>query len=164
MLIAAAVLAFSVLLGVRRALAETAALNLDLLQRWKEPETAVPVEARTGPVIVSIEYRIAEEDIVEFLRAMDERRRIRRRDGANDWKLLRDLANPELWVERYSTPTWHDYVRHNSRLTHEDAVIPQRLHALHRGPHRPVVRRLIERQTGVLPSQPDSTPDLTEPI
>jgi len=76
---------------------------------------------------------------------------------------LRDLANPEIWIERYSTPTWLDYVRHNSRLTHEDAVIPQRLHALHRGPNRPVVRRMIERQTGVLPGQPPGV-ELSEPV
>ncbi len=162
--IAAAVLLLSCLLGFWRAMAETADLNLELLRRWKEPDTVVPVEHRTGPVIISIEYQVAEEDIVEFLRAMDERRRIRRRDGANDWKLLRDLANPETWIERYSTPTWLDYVRHNSRLTHEDKVIPERLHALHRGQSRPVVRRMIERQTGVLPGQPAGDSELSEPV
>jgi len=165
LLLAGAVLFASVFLGYWRALAETASLNLEPLRRWQVPETEVPVEGRTGPVVVTIQYVIAEEDIIEFLVAMDERRRIRRRDGANDWKLLRDLANPELWVERYSTPTWHDYVRHNSRLTQEDAVIPEKLRALHRGPERPVVRRMIERQTGSLPtSQPTSEQVLAEPL
>jgi MFS family permease len=165
LLVAGAVLFLSALLGYWRALAETADLNLELLQRWKEPDTAVPVEARTGPVVITIQYVIAEQDILEFLRAMDERRRIRRRDGANDWKLLRDLADPELWIERYSTPTWLDYLRHNSRLTHEDAVIPERLRALHRGSERPIVRRMVERQTGALPSgQPSATADLGEPL
>ena len=165
LLVAGGVLFLSALLGYWRALAETADLNLELLQRWQEPDTAVPVEARTGPVVITIQYVIAEENIIEFLRAMDERRRIRRRDGANDWKLLRDLANPEIWVERYSTPTWLDYVRHNSRLTHEDAVIPKRLHQLHRGPERPVVRRMVERQTGTLPTgQPSEAHDLAEPL
>jgi len=165
LLVAGGVLFLSALLGFWRALAETHGLNLDLLQRWQEPETAVPVEHRTGPVVITIQYIIAEEDIIEFLGAMDERRRIRRRDGANDWKLLRDLANPEIWVERYSTPTWLDYIRHNSRLTHEDAVIPERIRALHRGPGRPVVHRMIERQTGALPSgQPSATADMGEPL
>ena len=163
--VAGVVLFLSALLGFWRALAETADLNLELLQRWKEPDTEVPVEARTGPVVITIQYVIAEQDILEFLRAMDERRRIRRRDGANDWKLLRDLADPQIWIERYSTPTWLDYVRHNSRLTHEDAVIPERIRSLHRGPERPVVRRMIERQTGALPSgQPSATADLGEPL
>lgn len=165
LLIAGAVLFLSAFLGYWRTLAESADLNLELLQRWQEPTTEVPVEPRTGPVVISIQYVIAEEDIIEFLRAMDERRRIRRRDGAKDWKLLRDLSNPEIWIERYSTATWLEYIRHNSRLTHEDAVIPERLRALHRGPERPVVRRMIERQTGALPTgQPSGTHDLAEPL
>jgi len=165
LLVAGVVLFLSALLGFWRPLAETAELNLEPLRRWQEPDTGVPVEPRTGPVVITIQYVIAEENIIEFLGAMDERRRIRRRDGANDWKLLRDLAHPEIWIERYSTPTWLDYVRHNSRLTHEDAVIPERLRALHRGPDRPVVRRMVERQTGALPTnQPSGTADLAEPL
>jgi hypothetical protein len=165
LLIAGAALFLSALLGLRRPLAETAALNLEPLQRWKVPETEVPVEPRTGPVVITIQFVIPEQNVIEFLRAMDERRRIRRRDGANDWKLLRDLAHPEIWVERYSTPTWLDYVRHNSRLTQEDAQIPEKLRALHRGPERPIVRRMIERQTGTLPvGQPAGGQDLTEPL
>jgi MFS family permease len=165
LVVAGVVLFLSALLGYWRPLSETADLNLEPLQRWKEPDTGMPVEPRTGPVVITIQYVIAEEDIVEFLGAMDERRRIRRRDGANDWKLLRDLAKPEIWIERYSTPTWLDYVRHNSRLTHEDAVIPERIRALHRGPERPIVRRMVERQTGTLPaSQPSVSADLAEPL
>jgi len=165
LLASAAVLIASLLLGRWRALEDTDELNLDLLQRWQEPATQVPVEARTGPVVITIQYVIAEKDVLEFLRVMEERRRIRRRDGAKDWRLLRDLADPESWIERYSTPTWLDYVRHNSRLTHEDAVIPQRLRELHRGPEKPVVRRMVERQTGAFPTgQPSSEHDLAEPL
>jgi MFS family permease len=128
-------------------LVQTEELNLDLLRLWKEPSTVVPVEPRTGPVVITIEYVILQADILEFLGAMTERRRMRRRDGARNWRLLRDLADPQLWIERYETPTWLDYVRHNSRITHHDAIIPQRLRALHRGPDAPRVRRMIERQS-----------------
>ncbi|MGV8942395.1 MAG: MFS transporter [Lysobacter sp.] len=126
--------------------AQTKELNLDLLRLWKEPSTVVPVDARTGPVVITIGYVIREADIDEFMAAMVERRRVRRRDGARSWRLLRDLADPEVWIERYETPTWLDYVRHNSRMTHHDAVISERIHALHRGPDAPSVRRMIERQ------------------
>ncbi|MEO5812343.1 MAG: MFS transporter [Rhodanobacter sp.] len=126
--------------------AQTKELNLDLLRLWKEPSTVVPVDARTGPVVITISYVIREADVVEFLGAMVERRRVRRRDGARSWRLLRDLADPQVWIERYETPTWLDYVRHNSRMTHHDAVISERIRALHCGPDGPVVRRMIERQ------------------
>lgn len=125
--------------------------NLDPLRPHREPETAVPVDARTGPVVVSIEWIIDEADIVPFLHAMAERRRIRRRDGAHQWTLLRDLHDPRLWVERYKTATWLDYLRHKGRITQDDAEVPERLQALHRGAEPPKVRRLIERTTHRLP-------------
>jgi MFS family permease len=139
-------------------LSQTEHLNLDPLRNWQAPEMSVPVDARTGPVVITIEYRIQEQDIVEFLNIMDERRRIRRRDGARSWTLLRDLADPEIWIERYKTPTWLDYIRHNSRMTQDDATIVRRLHALHSGAGQPIVRRLIERETGSLPSGAAATP------
>lgn len=149
---AAAVMLISAALGRWAPLAQTERLNLDPLKRWKEPETAVPVGPRTGPVVVTIEYNIREEDIPKFFEAMAERRRIRIRDGARGWTLLRDLGDPQVWIERYSTPTWLDYMRHNSRLTQDDASVPERLRALHQGPGRPIVRRMIERQTGSHPA------------
>lgn len=145
LLAASAVMLVGAALGRWLPLAPTEDINLDLLHLWKEPSTVVPVDARTGPVVITIEYLIREEDIAEFLAAMVERRRIRRRDGARSWRLLRDLADPEVWIERYETPTWLDYVRHNSRKTHHDAAISERLRALHRGPDAPRVGRMIER-------------------
>jgi hypothetical protein len=94
-----------------------------------------------------IEYVIKEEDLPEFIALMSERGRIRRRDGARNWTLGRDLGNPELWMESYHTPTWLDYVRHNTRATHADAAITERIRALHSGRERPRVRRMVERPT-----------------
>lgn len=156
LLAAAVVMLLCAALGRWFPLAQAEELNLDPLRPWKEPVTAVPVDARTGPVVVTIEYIIAEEDILDFLAAMAERRRVRRRDGARNWLLLRDLADPRVWIERYQTPTWLDYMRHSSRLTQDDALIPGRLRALHRGPGAPVVRRMIERQTGSVPASHDA--------
>jgi MFS family permease len=131
--------------GAWRPLEQSKDLDLDPLRQWREPETAVPVDSRTGPVVITIEYVIREADQLKFLAAMSERRRIRRRDGALNWRLLRDLSDRELWIERYETPTWLDYARLNSRMTRSDAVVPESLRALHRGPDAPRVRRMIER-------------------
>ena len=163
--VAAVVLLLCAALGRWLPLSETGELNLDPLRLWQAPVTAVPVEPRTGPVVITIEYVIRDEDLLEFLAAMSERRRIRRRDGATHWMLLRDLADPRLWIERYTTPTWLEYIRHNNRITKDDAIIPERLHQLHQGPGHPVVRRMIERQTGALPAGHASGPhDLAEPL
>lgn len=159
LLAAAAVLGFSAMLGLVLPLTHSLPRNLDPLRPHKEPETAVPVDSRTGPVVVSIEWIIDPEDVVLFLRAMAERRRIRRRDGAHQWALLRDLHDPRIWVERYKTATWLDYLRHNTRITQDDAEVPERLRALHRGEGPPQVRRLIERSTHRLPDMPAGNTD-----
>jgi MFS family permease len=163
LLAAAVAMMVCALLGLVLPMAQTLHLNLDPLRTWPEPSTAVPVEQRSGPVVVTIEYIIDEADILEFLAAMAERRRIRRRDGARNWTLLRDLADPRIWIERYNTPTWLDYLRHNNRLTQHDAVVPTRLRALHRGESPPVVRRMLERQPSALPSAPAPLHGAAEP-
>ena len=165
LLIAAGMLVGGAALGVRLPLPELKTLNLDPLNRWTEPNLAIDILPRSGPIVITIEYVIREADVVAFLAVMAGRRRIRRRDGARHWTLSRDLENPEIWIERYHSPTWLDYVRHNQRITQADAAVGERLRALHRGPDKPRVRRMIERQTGWPGPDPRSQAhDLTEPL
>ena len=165
LLAAAAILLLSAALGLRLPLPQIAPLDLDPTGQWQEPQTAVPVEPRSGPVVVTIEYRIARDDVPAFLAAMSERRRIRRRDGARHWALMRDLGEPDLWVERYHVPTWLDYVRHNTRRTNADAENSLALRALHRGPEAPRVHRMLERQTGSLPVTREPSPrEMADPM
>jgi MFS family permease len=137
-----------------------AVADLDLDPRpWDEPGTAIPIEGRSGPIVITIDYQIAQSDIPNFLAVMNERRRIRLRDGARHWTLLRDLNDAEKWVERYHVPTWHEYVRHNQRRTSADSVNSRQIVALHRGVEPPVVHRRIERQTTNLPPELQPTFD-----
>jgi MFS family permease len=149
---AAALLQLATLaVGLRWKMPAIGAANLDPQDLWREPDTTVPVEARSGPIVVTIEHRIAEGNIPAFLSVMNERRRIRLRDGARGWTLLRDLADPQLWIERYDVPTWLDYIRHNQRRTHADAENSLALRRLRVEGSQPVVHRMIERQTSFLP-------------
>lgn len=122
-------------------------LNLDPLNRWTEPMLALDLKPRSGPIAIMIEFVIREDDVPEFLALMTERGRIRRRDGARNWVIARDLEHPDVWLETYHTPTWLDYIRHNRRITYADVAITERIRALHAGPERPRVRRWIERPT-----------------
>lgn len=134
-------------LGFLAPLPQLATLNLDPLNRWTEPLLSLDLKPRSGPIAILIEYVIRDEDLSEFIELMAERGRIRRRDGARNWTLARDLENPEIWIETYHTPTWLEYVRHNTRATFADAAITERIRALHSGSERPRVRRMIERPT-----------------
>lgn len=122
-------------------------LNLDPLDRFSEPELKIDLRSRSGPIMVMVDYEIAQENVPAFLAAMADRRRIRIRDGARQWALLRDLENPDIWTETYHVPTWVEYIRHNQRRTKADADVTEQLNLLHRGPAKPRVHRMIERQT-----------------
>jgi len=151
LLLAVAGAAISLTFGYFLPLADLNEENLDPSNRWRVPDTAIPIEYRSGPIVIIIEHRIAPENTLEFLSVMSERRRIRIRDGARQWTLMRDLADPELWVERYSVPTWLDYVRHNQRRTQADDANREALRKLWQGEKEAPVRRMIERQVGNIP-------------
>ena len=135
-------------LGLLRPLPRQAGASLDPAGIWQEPHLEIPLERREGPVHIEIGYLIGAGNLDEFLLLMAERRRIRLRDGAQHWVLLRDLVQPGAWIERYTTPTWTDYIRHNLRRTQADTAVHRRLLALHEGPEPPRIRRHVERPTG----------------
>lgn len=149
---AALTLLLCTLLGVRRPLAPISERNFDPLRSWPHAGTEAAIEGRSGPIAIMIEYRIAPSEQSRLLAAMAEQRRVRRRDGANDWTLLRDLANTEIWIERFRFPTWHDYIRFSRRTTHDDAAAYDRIRSLHRGPAQPLVRRMLETRPGGRPA------------
>lgn len=147
LIIAGIVLIGGAAIGLMFKLPEFDALNLDPVNRFNEPELRLDIRSRSGPIMVMVDYKISQNDVPQFLSLMADRRRVRIRDGAQQWALLRDLEHPETWTESYHVPTWVEYVRHNQRRTQADAEIWVRLKALHRGENPPVVHRMIERQT-----------------
>jgi pimeloyl-ACP methyl ester carboxylesterase len=147
LLVAAVLMIGGALVGLKLALPAKLPDNLDPLNRFKAPTIALDLRGRSGPVAVLIEYTIREEDTQAFLQAMSERRRIRRRDGAQQWELLRDTEKPTQWVESYHVPTWDDYIRHNQRRTQADAGVSDRINALHHGDEPPKVHRMVVRPT-----------------
>lgn len=157
--IAAALLVAGAALGLWLRQTDAASLDLAPLGTFSAPQLRLDIKARSGPIMVLVEYDIATEDTPEFLALMRERRRIRIRDGARQWALMRDLEAPARWLETYHVPTWNDYLRHNERRTRNDGENYQKLLRLHRGPKPLRVHRLIERQT--VPMHDDVPPVAT---
>lgn len=144
---AATLLAFGALIGRWFRAPEFGTLDLDPVNRFREPELQLELNGRSGPIMVMVDYVIDQKDVPEFLRLMALRRNIRRRDGARNWALLRDLERPGHWSESYHIATWDEYVRHNLRRTKSDAEVTEALHSLHRGEGNPPVHRMIERHS-----------------
>jgi MFS family permease len=146
MLAAAAMLVLGSLVGLVAPLPDLTNLNLDPLNRFQEPPLRLDIRQRSGPIMILVDYEIAQQDVPAFLAAMTLRRRIRIRNGAQSWALLRDLEKPDIWSETYHVPTWVEYMRHNERHTQADAEVSDALRKLHRGSKPPAVHRMIERQ------------------
>src|SRR4029079_3956723 len=85
-------------------------------------------------------------------------KRARQRNGAYGWSIARDIADPELWTERYHCPTWFDYLRQRNRPTQSERALHQRAMDFHLGPDPVRVRRMLERPFGSVRWKED-TPD-----
>lgn len=114
---------------------------------FEPPSLALNLQPRSGPIVVKVEYDIAEQDLEAFLECMRKRRRIQSQAGARNWTLQRNLLTPSLWTEMFRTPTWTDYLRLNHRLSAADQELGERLAALHDGVGAPQTVLAIERGT-----------------
>ncbi len=123
-----------------------------------DPEVQLAITGRSGPVVIEIEYRVAQDDARAFYGVMQKVQLSRQRNGAYDWSLARDIADPELWTERYHCPTWLDYLRQRSRSTLSERAMHLRAMAFHVGPDPVRVRRMLERPFGSVRWK-DETPD-----
>jgi hypothetical protein len=82
----------TVLAGFLR-LPDTARLDVTPWNPWRAPVVGAEF-GLDGPVLVTVEYDVRPERAADFLAAMREFGRIRRRDGASHWGICRDLETP----------------------------------------------------------------------
>lgn len=123
-----------------------------------DPEVRLSLTGRSGPLVVEIEYRVAQESARAFHNVMQEVQLSRQRNGAYGWSIARDIADPELWTERYHCPTWLDYLRQRNRSTQSERALYQRAIDFHLGPDPVRVRRMLERPFGSVRWK-EETPD-----
>ncbi|ANG64412.1 arabinose ABC transporter permease [Marinobacterium aestuarii] len=80
-----------------------------------------------GPVCVEISYQVGAEERDDFLRIVYAVGQSRRRNGAQNWRLYRDLAQTDHYVERFIVESWLDYLRQQERVTLADEVLERSL-------------------------------------
>jgi len=119
-------------------------INVEPAPTDLEGERLMPsLDPDSGPVVASTEYRITPRDVRAFLSAARRLQRMRRRNGARRWALLHDAADPEVWVERFETPTWLDHLRVRERMTMIDREVEDEILTYHKGEAPPVTRYLL---------------------
>lgn len=131
----------------------------DLVDIGYAPEPALALTMRSGPVVVEVEYDVDPEAARDFYQVMLRMERVRKRIGAFDWSISRDIANPAIWIERYRCATWGDYLRMRDRYTQSDFEVQEEADAFNRSGGGRRVRRRLERPYGSVRWKADS-PDL----
>ncbi len=108
-------------------------VNTDLVNPLPLPQTAIDIAPESGPVLVTIEYRINPELTEEFVSAMRALRVMRLRDGAVFWGLFVDMAHPDRFIENFISETWVEHLRLHERRIESDLVYEERARSFQLG-------------------------------
>ena len=146
--LAAAGLVLGLVATARRwRLEHTEGLDLRPTHVLPEPELENPPDPDEGPVLVNAEYHIDPERASEFVAAMRELGRVRRRDGALRWMLFRDPAQEGRFVETFVVESWAEHLRQVERATLADRAIDEHARSFLVESDQPVVTHLVAART-----------------
>ena len=99
-------------------------------------------EVAGGPVMVLNTWVIADDDLEEFLEALDALRVVRFRTGAYRWRVYRNVEDPHRITEVFNVDSWAGHLKQHERIDAEAAAIIRRAWAFDaRG--APVGRHLV---------------------
>lgn len=121
-----------------------------------EPEVAMALTMRSGPVVLEVEYEVTLENARAFYGVALRMQGVRHRNGGFNWSIARDIADPTIWTERYHCPTWGDYLRMRSRYTQSDLEVLHAVDGFCEGGQSRRVRRWLERPFGSVRWKADS--------
>jgi MFS family permease len=141
---AAAGLLLAIPLSWRWKLKRGAELDLTPSMSWPQPIVSadVAVDANDGPVLVTVEYRLAGENNREpFFARLESLRHERLRDGAFAWGIFEDTAQRGRFLETFEVYSWAEHLRQHERVTHFDEVVEGHIRALLAG--EPIVTHFI---------------------
>jgi len=143
---AALLVAAAIILAWRYPLDRASMLDLAPSAHWPAPLVDGTVEHDSGPVLVTIEYRVDPAKVPGFFAAMQAMRRIRRRDGAIHWGVYEDTSVPGTVIESFTVESWLEHLRQHDRVTNADRVQQEALRAFQVDDTPPVVRHFVTRR------------------
>lgn len=129
--LAAAVMIVTIPLLARWKLQTGAGVDLAPSMHWPVPVLSPELAGDQGPVLITIEYRVPLADRSAFLVAVAKMASIRRRDGAYDWDVYEDAADPGRFVEAYLVDSWMEHLRQHERVTMADKVVEGSIRRFH---------------------------------
>jgi hypothetical protein len=121
--------------------------DLQPSNHWPEPSLAAAVPGDRGPVLVQIEYRVFLDDRPAFLALLHRLSESRRRDGAYEWGVVEDAANPERVLEWFFVESWIEHLRQHRRVSMVDADLQREVIGFHVGATPPSVAHWLAIKT-----------------
>jgi MFS family permease/quinol monooxygenase YgiN len=110
---------------------------------WPDPVVKGDPRLEDGPVMVTVVYRVDPARSEAFVEAARPLGLARRRDGAIQWFIFRDLAEPGRFVETWFSETWAEHLREHERVSGPVRELEDKLGAFHVGPDSPVVKHFL---------------------
>ena len=103
--------------------------DLSPWNHWRMPIVVrdAAADLHGGPVLVTVEYTIIPERDADFIAAIHQYGRIRRRDGAYRWGIFRDTEVTDRYLEIFLVNSWAEHLRQHERQTQADREVEQRL-------------------------------------
>ena len=139
-------LALGAALAVRLRPAADEVVDHTPAHHWPDPVVAGEASLEAGPIMVQVEYVVGATCIDAFRSAMAEMGRNRRRDGAIEWWIFQDTADPERFVETWIEPTWAEHLRYHDRVSVAHKELEERVRALTRSGTAIATRHFIAPQ------------------
>jgi MFS family permease len=103
--------------------------DLSPWNHWRMPVVLreAAADLHRGPVLVAVEYTVIREREAEFVEAIHQYARIRRRDGAYRWGIYRDTEVANRYLEIFLVNSWAEHLRQHERQTQADREVEQLL-------------------------------------
>lgn len=110
---------------------------------WPTPSTHDGVDNDQGPVLITIQYQVAEGHVREFLQLLQKLSRSRRRDGAYVWSVFEDTEIPYRFIETFQVTSWIEHLRQHERVTDADREIQQDMRSLLIPGTKPIINHYV---------------------
>jgi MFS family permease len=113
---------------------------------WPLPIPSEDITPDRGPALVTVTYAVRLERRAEFLKALHELGRARRRDGAIFWGIFENVEQSGDYIETFVIASWLEHLRQHERVSYGDQRLQTTIATFLAEGSIPVVRHYIGGQ------------------
>ncbi len=114
--------------------------NLSPSMHWPTLTAHAAINDDRGPVLVTIEYQVREDQQAEFLHLMRAVAQSRKRDGGYAWGIFESTEIANVFIETFHAESWLEHKRQHKRVTDSDRILQLQIKALLQADSNTVVK------------------------